>query len=75
MFQFFKTPFSTKITDFTNFAVLEAKFTQNFRPKASNLAKIQFFKHYFFPKIQFFKPHIFHKIGSLSPYFWRLPVL
>ena len=61
MFQFFKTPSSTKITNFTKFVVLEQNFTQNFRSKASNLAKIQFIKPYFFPEIQFFKPYIFFK--------------
>ena len=49
MFQFFKTPFSTKIMNFTKFAVLNPKFMQNFSSKASNLAKIQFFKPFFFP--------------------------
>ena len=66
MFQFFKTPFSTKITHFTKFAILEPKFTQNFRSKVSNLAKIQFFKPYFFQKNQFFKPYFFQKISSLK---------
>ena len=59
MFQFFKPPFSANIKNFTKFAVLEpkfTKFTQNFRSKAANLAKIQFFKPYFFQKNQFFKP-------------------
>ena len=35
--------------NFTKFAILNPKFTQNFSSKASNLAKIQFFKPYFFP--------------------------
>ena len=34
MFRFLKALFSTKITNLTNFAVLEPKFTQNFRSKA-----------------------------------------
>ena len=67
MFQFFKTPFSTKITNFTKFAALEPKFMQNVRSKASNLAKIQFFKPYFFPKIQFFKPLVFQKNQFFKP--------
>ena len=32
-----------KTTNFTQFAAPEPKFTQNFRSKAWNLAKIQFF--------------------------------
>ena len=63
MFKFFKTLFSTKITKFTKFAILEPKCMQNFHSKASNLAKIQFFKPNFFPK----------KISSLSPYFGVYP--
>ena len=59
MFQFFKSPFSTKITNFTKFAALEPKFMPNLYSKALNLAKIQFFKPYFFPKIQIFKPYFF----------------
>ena len=49
MFQFFKPPLATlfnKNKKITKFAVLEPKFTQNFRSKASNLTKIQFFKLY-----------------------------
>ena len=69
MFQFFKPPFSTKITYFTKFAVLEPKFTHNFRSKALNFAKIQFFKPYFFPKIQFFKPCFFPKNQFFKPLF------
>ena len=79
MFQFFKIPFSTKITNFTKFATLEPKFMQNFRSKASNLTKIQFFKPYFFPKFsslspiffpknQFFKPLFLVPTRSLSPH-------
>ena len=78
MFQFFKTPFQQKLQIFTNFAVLEPKFTkisvpkpqilQNFSSKASNWAKIQFFKPYFFPKNQFFKPLFFVPDRSLSPH-------
>ena len=78
MFQFFKTHFSTKITNFTKFAILEPKFTQNFHSKASNLAKIQFFMPYFFqtfsslspiyPKNQFFKPLFLVPTCSLSPH-------
>ena len=70
MFQFFKPPFSAKITNFTKFAVLEPKFTQNFRSKAANLSKIQFFKPYFFPKYQFFKPLFLVPTRSLSPHLW-----
>ena len=81
MFQFFKTSFSTKITNFTKFAVLEPKFTQNFHSKALNLAKIQFFKPYFFqkfsslspiffPKNQFSKPLFLVPTRSLSPHLW-----
>ena len=77
MFQFFKPPFSTKITNFTKFAVLEPKFTQNFHsktqiwPKFSSLnpffQKIQFFNLYFFPKKHFFKTLFLVPIRSLSP--------
>ena len=63
-FQFFKAPFSTKITNFTKFVILEINLMQNFRSKASNLAKIQFFKPYFF-KI----------LSSLSPIFFKESVL
>ena len=42
---------------------------QNFHSKASNLAKIQFFKPYFFLKIQFLSPIFSKKISSFSPYF------
>ena len=35
MFQFFKTPFSTKITNFTKFVILEPNFMQTFHSKAS----------------------------------------
>ena len=52
--QFVKTPFQQS-TNFTKFAVLEPKLMQNFRSKASNLAKIQFSKIKF-PNNQFFKP-------------------
>ena len=62
MFQFFKTPFSTKIKIFTKFAALELKITQNFRSKASNLAKIQFFKPYFFQKFSSLSPNFAKKI-------------
>ena len=41
---------TTIMTNITKFAVLEPKFTHNFRSKASNFAKIQFFKPDFFPK-------------------------
>ena len=68
MFQFFKTPFSTKITNFTIFSVLKPKFTQNLRSKASNLAKIQFYKPYF-SKVQFFKPYFFKKSVLWAPIF------
>ena len=78
-FPFFKTPFSTKIANFTKFAILEPKFTkisvpkpqilQNFSSKASNWAKIQFFKLLFFPRNQFFKPLFFMPDRSLSPHF------
>ena len=64
MLQFFKPPFSTKTTNFTKFAAPEHKITQNFRSKASNLAKIQFFKPYFF-----------QKFSSLSPNFSKKSVL
>ena len=65
MFQFFKTPFSTKITNFRKFSVLEPKFTQNFVPKPQIWPKFSFLSPiYFFPKNQFFKP-----------LFWCLPVL
>ena len=67
MFQFFKPPFSAKITNFTKFAILEPKFTQNFHSRAANLAKIEFFKPYFFPKNQFFKPLFLVPTRSLSP--------
>ena len=74
MFQFFKPPFSTKITNFTKFAVLESKFSQNFRSKASNLAKIQFFKPYFFfQKFSSLSVIFSTKISSLSPYFCAYP--
>ena len=69
MFQFFKTPFSTKITNFTKFAVLEPKCTQNFRSKASNLTKVQFYRPHFFQKSSSLSPIFFQKISSLSPYF------
>ena len=52
----------------TKFAVLEPKLTQNFRSKASNLAKIQFFMPYVF-KNQFFKPLFLVPTHSLGPLF------
>ena len=67
--QFFKTPFSTKISNLAKFVFLEPNFKQNFRSKASNLAKIHFFKPYFFPKNQFFKPLFLVPARSLSPHF------
>ena len=73
MFQFFKTPFSTKITNFTKFDILEPKFKQNFCSRASNFAKVQFFKSYFFQKFSSFSPIFFKKISSLSPYFDAYP--
>ena len=57
MFQFFKPLFATKITNFTNF-----------RSKALNFAKIQFFKPRYFPKNQFFKPLFLVPTRSLSPH-------
>ena len=74
-FSSLKPPFQQKSQKFTKFAVLEPKFTQNFHSKASDLAKIQFFKPYFFfSKIQFFKPYFFsQKLSSLSPYFGAYP--
>ena len=69
MFQFYKTPFSTKITNFTKSVVLEPNFTQNFRSKVSNLAKIQFVRPYFFQKFSSLSPYFFQKISSLSPIF------
>ena len=49
MFEFFMIPFQQK-SQFLNIFVLEPNFSQNFRSKASNLAKIQFFKPHFFSK-------------------------
>ena len=61
MFQFFKPPFQQKKKKKNpKFAVPEPKFKQNFRSKASNL-----------DKIQFFKPHFFQKFSSLSPIFFK----
>ena len=72
-FQFFKPPFSTKITKFTKFAFLEPKFVQNFHSKATNSVKIQIFKPYFSQNSV--KPYFFPKVSSLSPYFWCLSIL
>ena len=66
MFQFFTTLFSTKITNFTKFPLIEPRFMQNLCSKASNLAKIQFFKP-FFQKISF-KPLFLVPTRSLSPH-------
>ena len=74
-FQFFKTPFSTKITNFIKFGILQPKFPQNFHSKALNSAKIQFFKPYFFQKFCSLSPIFPLKISSLSPYFGAYPFL
>ena len=70
-------PFQQKSQFFTKLAVLEPKFTkisvtrpqilQNFSSKASNWAKIYFFKPLFFPKNQFFKPLFFMPDRPLNP--------
>ena len=84
MFQFFKTPFSTKIKTLTKFAILEPKFMQKFLFQSLKLGqnsvllssiffpKIQFFKHYIFKKNKFFKPPIFGVYPFFKPPFAAL---
>ena len=74
----FKTPSQQELQIFSKFAILEPKFTkisvpkplilQNFSFKATNGAKIQFFKPLFLPKNQFIKSLFFVPDRSLSPH-------
>ena len=79
-FSSLRPPFQQKSQFFTNFAVLEPKFSknsvpnpqilQNFSSKASMILAQNSvpYKHLFFPKNQFFQPLFFVNGRSLSPH-------
>ena len=73
-FSSLRPPFQQKSHFFTNFAVLEPKFTKISVPKPQILQNFSS-KASYWPKIQFFKPYLFSKTCSFSPYFSCLAVL